>query len=143
MAAPIRAPVPPQPPAVAPPPAPSRVIPKAAAAAAPAGVAHPAAVPATGRPLVVPGSVGPDNTGVYKHVHFYHSNYRTFPVPKGQKGCVDYYGFPYYATNSGQCCTTNNSGDEAVLVNPLVGGKYWKTMAGERKYGVKCDADTK
>ena len=60
------------------------------------------------------------------------------PYDKPQKGCVDLRYASFYVSGSGQCCAVNPMKDEATLVNPLVGGKYWKAMDGERAYGVKC-----
>ncbi len=74
-----------------------------------------------------------------KNVHFAPSPYTTLPIDPSGRGCVLYHSLKYYYTPTGQCCAKNPTKRIAVLVNPLVGGKFWKTMGGERDYNVECE----
>jgi hypothetical protein len=76
---------------------------------------------------------------MYKNVHFRPATYSSLPIQAGGRGCVLYHSFKYWLTGSGQCCALNGTGEDAILVNPLVGSKHWKTMTGKRAFDVKCE----
>jgi hypothetical protein len=73
---------------------------------------------------------------IYKHTHFYRGSHHSFPVASESEACVDFQ-MPRYLVQ-GQCCAKNPAKEEAMLVNPMWGYKYWKTLSGERLYTVKC-----
>eukprot|EP01012_Entosiphon_sulcatum_P028318 TRINITY_DN3421_c0_g1_i1.p1 TRINITY_DN3421_c0_g1~~TRINITY_DN3421_c0_g1_i1.p1 ORF type:complete len:105 (-),score=5.77 TRINITY_DN3421_c0_g1_i1:24-317(-) len=60
----------------------------------------------------------------------HHSNL----VKPNEEACVDYHGPAYQLW--GQLCSTNPTGQDAMLVNPLVGHKYWITATGKRTWDI-------
>ena len=75
--------------------------------------------------------------GVNAETRLRFSPWRTFPVNSGEKACVDLH-MVSYMVGTGQCCMKNPMDGKATLSNPLIGGKHWHALSGERNYNVTC-----
>jgi len=83
--------------------------------------------------MAIPGQ---STKGYMKHVHWGHSHHASLPVFPNHRACVDYHAVAFYT--NGQCCSNNPMKEEAQLVNPPIGYKYWKNVYGKKVYKVTC-----